>query len=89
MVAFEGKRRGPLFSTRSWPRSSSPAGDREKGGKGASAPLPGDGEEDQDELFPAAVDVVLETGQASVSLLQRRLKLAYHPGENAHLCNSA
>lgn len=32
---------------------------------------------DEDELFPAAVDVVLETGQASVSMLQRRLKLGY------------
>ena len=30
-----------------------------------------------DELLPAAVDVILETGQASVSMLQRRLKLGY------------
>ena len=30
-----------------------------------------------DELFPAAVEVVLETGMASVSMLQRRLKLGY------------
>lgn len=28
-------------------------------------------------LLPAAVEVVLETGQASVSMLQRRLKLGY------------
>ena len=34
-------------------------------------------ESDEDELLPAAVDVVLETGQASVSMLQRRLKLGY------------
>ena len=27
--------------------------------------------------MPAAVEVVLETGQASVSMLQRRLKLGY------------
>ena len=33
--------------------------------------------DDCDELLPAAVDVVLETGQASVSMLQRRLKLGY------------
>ncbi len=32
---------------------------------------------DGDELLPAAVDVILETGQASVSMLQRRLKLGY------------
>ena len=30
-----------------------------------------------EQLLPAAVDVVLETGQASVSMLQRRLKLGY------------
>jgi len=33
--------------------------------------------EDGDELLPAAVGVILETGQASVSMLQRRLKLGY------------
>ena len=32
---------------------------------------------DYDELLGAAVEVVLETGQASVSMLQRRLKLGY------------
>lgn len=32
---------------------------------------------EEDELLPAAVEIVLETGQASVSLLQRRLKLGY------------
>ena len=34
-------------------------------------------DEDGDELLPAAVDVILETGLCSVSLLQRRLKLGY------------
>ena len=28
-------------------------------------------------MLPVAVDVILETGQASVSMLQRRLKLGY------------
>ena len=46
-----------------------------KGGRGAS-PSESAGEEG-DELLPAAVEVVLETGQASVSMLQRRLKLGY------------
>ncbi len=32
---------------------------------------------DYDELLPQAVDVVLEMGQASVSMLQRKLKLGY------------
>lgn len=36
-----------------------------------------DEEQEGDEMLPAAVDVILETGQASVSMLQRRLKLGY------------
>ena len=34
-------------------------------------------ETEGDELLPQAVEVILETGQASVSMLQRRLKLGY------------
>ncbi|MGO5114926.1 DNA translocase FtsK [Candidatus Avoscillospira sp. LCP25S3_F1] len=50
----------------------------EQGGKGdgggnAAADSGGEG----DELLPDAVEVILETGQASVSMLQRRLKLGY------------
>ncbi len=43
----------------------------------ASDPEPNEAEIDGDEMLPAAVDVILETGQASVSMLQRRLKLGY------------
>ena len=43
----------------------------------ASDPEPNADEIDGDEMLPAAVDVILETGQASVSMLQRRLKLGY------------
>ena len=51
---------------------------QEKDKKGGSAPA-ADAHDaaDEDELLPAAVEVVLETGQASVSMLQRRLKLGY------------
>ena len=49
--------------------------EKEKGGAKGAAAEPSDDE--GDELLPAAVDVVLETGQASVSMLQRRLKLGY------------
>ena len=49
---------------------------QEKDKKGGPAPEPADAD-DGDELLPAAVEVVLETGQASVSMLQRRLKLGY------------
>ena len=52
--------------------------EKEKGGKGApSGAAPEPVADDGDELLPAAIDVVMETGQASVSMLQRRLKLGY------------
>jgi S-DNA-T family DNA segregation ATPase FtsK/SpoIIIE len=52
---------------------------QQTGKKAASAsdPEPCAEEMDGDEMLPAAVDVILETGQASVSMLQRRLKLGY------------
>jgi S-DNA-T family DNA segregation ATPase FtsK/SpoIIIE len=51
--------------------------EKDKKGSAAAPSDPSGGEEETDELFPAAVEVVLETGQASVSMLQRRLKLGY------------
>jgi S-DNA-T family DNA segregation ATPase FtsK/SpoIIIE len=48
--------------------------ERPEGGAAAQSGAPAD---DCDQLFPDAVDVILETGQASVSMLQRRLKLGY------------
>ncbi len=47
--------------------------------KSGSAPADSgnDKKNDYDELLPQAVDVILETNQASVSMLQRRLKLGY------------
>ena len=54
------------------------AAEKEKGSKGVGGSSPVDhGEEEYDELINAAIEVVLETGQASVSMLQRRLKLGY------------
>ena len=51
------------------------------GSKGAPAtasdPDPSPDELAHDEMLPEAVEVILETKQASVSLLQRRLKLGY------------
>lgn len=44
---------------------------------GSSDPVPTADESAGDEMLPAAVEVILETGQASVSMLQRRLKLGY------------
>ena len=50
--------------------------DKSAKGVGGADPTSGDGG-NYDELLPAAIDVVLEVGQASVSMLQRRLKLGY------------
>ncbi len=46
-----------------------------KGGEGTKSTA--QDASDGDELLPQAVEVILETGQASVSMLQRRLKLGY------------
>jgi len=49
-------------------------------GKQSSSPAAADSQESDgacDEMLTQAVDVIMETGQASVSMLQRRLKLGY------------
>ena len=53
------------------------AAEKEKGGKGVGGSAPEEVGEEFDELLPAAIEVVVETGMASVSMLQRRLKLGY------------
>ncbi len=50
--------------------------ERGNGSKG-SAPAEETPSDSADEMLNAAIEVVLETGQASTSLLQRRLKLGY------------
>ena len=49
----------------------------ESGKQQPAAAEPEPSASDGDEMMPAAVEVILETGQASVSMLQRRLKLGY------------
>ena len=53
------------------------AAEKDKGAKGTGGPTPEAVDNDYDDLLPAAIDIVLEAGQASVSMLQRRLKLGY------------
>lgn len=53
-------------------KKASESGKQPSGTQEAEPPAP-----DGDEMTPAAVEVILETGQASVSMLQRRLKLGY------------
>ena len=50
---------------------------KDKGSKGGSDSAGEAGGDDYDELLPNAIEVVVETGMASVSMLQRRLKLGY------------
>lgn len=53
--------------------------EKEKGNAKSSGNTPSEqsAADEGDEMLPAAIDVVMETGQASVSMLQRRLKLGY------------
>jgi S-DNA-T family DNA segregation ATPase FtsK/SpoIIIE len=54
------------------------AAKKDEKGKGAFASADEDVDgDDTDELLPAAVDIMLEIGQASTSMLQRKLKLGY------------
>ena len=53
------------------------AAEKDKGAKGVGGSAPDDVDGGYDELIDAAAEVVVETGQASVSMLQRRLKLGY------------
>ena len=53
------------------------AAEKDKGAKGVGGSAPEGVDDEFDELLPAAIEVVLEMGQASVSMLQRRLKLGY------------
>ena len=50
---------------------------KDKGNKGGGESAVDSSEDDYDELLPNAIEVVVETGMASVSMLQRRLKLGY------------
>ncbi|MEG1887018.1 MAG: DNA translocase FtsK [Oscillospiraceae bacterium] len=45
--------------------------------KGARSGMAEDAPDDGDVMLPAAIEIVVEAGQASTSLLQRRLKLGY------------
>lgn len=53
------------------------AEDKGANGKGRGDDDEPSGKPDYDELLPQAVDVIFDTKQASVSMLQRRLKLGY------------
>ena len=74
VVGFVKSTGEPQYSDEVMQKIEESVQEKEKKG-GAGAPV--EGEDEGDELLPAAVEVILETGQASVSMLQRRLKLGY------------
>lgn len=53
------------------------AEEKSSGSKGGEIVPAADSKPEYDELLPQAVDVIFDTKQASVSMLQRRLKLGY------------
>ncbi len=75
MVQFVKQSGEPQYSDEVIAKIEESVQEKEKAPKGGAADLTA--ADEGDELFPAAVEVVLETGQASVSMLQRRLKLGY------------
>lgn len=50
---------------------------QDKGKKGAESADDGGGFSEEDDMLPAAIECVIDMGQASTSLLQRKLKLGY------------
>ena len=50
---------------------------KKKSGSGLDTDSMGSGGDYDDEMFPKAVEVVVEAGMASTTLLQRKLKLGY------------
>ncbi len=78
VVAFVKERSEPQYSDEVMQKINEALAAQEKGGKGAAAaPPPSEDDGEADELLDAAVEIVLETGMASTSMLQRRLKLGY------------
>lgn len=75
VVSFVKESGEPDYSTEVMEKIEETMRKDEKGSKQGTDTAGGG--DDCDELFPSAVEVVLETGQASVSMLQRRLKLGY------------
>jgi len=73
IVEFIKKRGETQYSEEVMGEIEKAAVDKSKGEQAKDEPEGGD----HDELLPQAVDVIFETGQASVSMLQRRLKLGY------------
>ena len=77
VVSFVKESGSPDYSQEVMQKIEESVLEKEKGTKNAAAAAQDDAADEGDELLPAAVDVLLETGQASVSMLQRRLKLGY------------
>lgn len=75
VVEFVKKTGKPDYSEEVMEHIEKQAESGEKGGSGAEKG--GNSASADDEMLPRAIEVVIESGQASVSQLQRRLKLGY------------
>ena len=76
IVSFIKEQSTPHYSEDIMAQIDKAAEDKNANNKN-SEPEAGSGKSDFDDLLPQAVDVIFDTKQASVSMLQRRLKLGY------------
>lgn len=78
IVEFIKKQSTAQYSDEVMAQIEKAAEDKNSSGKGSGADSESaGGASDYDDLLPQAVDVIFDTKQASVSMLQRRLKLGY------------
>ena len=77
VVGFIKEQSGARYSDDIMAHIEKAAEEKSSGGKNADEDEGEVGRTEYDELLPQAVDVIFETKQASVSMLQRRLKLGY------------
>ncbi len=77
VVEFVKKTGRPDYSEEVMEHIEKQAEESSKNTKGGKNDSGGFDDDEEDEMLPRAIEVVVETGQASVSMLQRRLKLGY------------
>ena len=77
VVEFVKKTGRPDYSEEVMEHIEKQAEESSKNAKGGKNDSGGFDDDEEDEMLPRAIEVVVETGQASVSMLQRRLKLGY------------
>ena len=77
IVDFLKSKYGPMYDEQIIKDIEIASQEPEKGGSGSGSSDNGGGSSSADNLFEEAVEIVLENGSASVSVLQRRLGVGY------------